>query len=136
MYRLLLTSALLIALALGLLFPLSDKAAELPQDAVRMWKGQVSASLERVKYYPELALARSEYGLVRIKFTLDRSGRVVKAEVVRSSCYPELDAEALALVRRAQPFPTPPDELTGETVLMLPVRFKIHESDDDGGCAS
>jgi protein TonB len=37
-----------------------------------------------------------------------------------------LDEEALALLRRAQPFPAPPRELPGERVdLTVPIRFNL-----------
>ena len=78
-------------------------------DVVEAWKGRVSSSLESVKYYPSLAITRGQYGTVKIKFVLNRDGR---------------DAEALAIVMRAEPFPRPPDELTGESYVVLPAAFR------------
>jgi len=46
--------------------------------------------------------------------------------VVRSSGASALDEEALALLRRAQPFPAPPPELPGQRVdLSVPIRFNL-----------
>ena len=51
---------------------------------------------------------------------------MIDSRVVASSGVTALDEEALALLRRAQPFPKPPAELTGDRVdLMLPLRFNL-----------
>lgn len=43
-----------------------------------------------------------------------------------SSGSPELDAETLALVRRAEPLPAPPPEVLGNPLtLTVPVRFSL-----------
>jgi periplasmic protein TonB len=43
-----------------------------------------------------------------LSFTIDGSGRVVSASVVRSTGSPNLDQELAAMPRRASPFPAPP----------------------------
>jgi TonB family protein len=68
----------------------------------------VGGMLERVKHYPERALRRGVKGSATIGFVLDRSGGVVSAVLLRSSGDSELDAESVALVRRAAPFPVAP----------------------------
>jgi protein TonB len=75
------------------------------------WKKGLVARLERFKRYPEAASRRGIKGKVRVRFTVDRLGQVVEAEVVESSGSPILDEEAVALVRRAGPFPPLPDGL-------------------------
>jgi periplasmic protein TonB len=94
--------------------------------AVPTWKTQIVAVLERNKRYPEAAQSRREQGIAQVFFSLDRQGRVVDSRVVRSSGASALDEEALALLRRAQPFPPPPRELPGEHVdLTVPIRFNL-----------
>jgi protein TonB len=59
-------------------------------------------------------------------FSLDRQGRLIDSRVVSSSGAAALDEEAVAVLRRTQPFPPPPaEEFTGrDTVdLLLPMRF-------------
>jgi periplasmic protein TonB len=88
------------------------------------WKGQVVALIERNKHYPETSARRGERGVAQVFFSLDRRGRVLESRVVRSSGASALDEEALALLRRAQPFPPPPPEFPGDSVtLILPLRF-------------
>ena len=84
------------------------------------------ALLERNKRYPESAQSRRQQGVAQIFFSLDRQGRVIDSRVVRSSGTSALDEEALALLRRAQPFPPPPPELSGQRVnLTVPIRFNL-----------
>jgi periplasmic protein TonB len=95
-------------------------------NAVPTWKTQVVALLERNKRYPESAQSRRQEGVVQVFFSLDRQGRVIDSRVVRSSGTSALDDEALAIVRRAQPFPPLPPELPGERVdLNWPIRFNL-----------
>ncbi len=84
------------------------------------------ALLERNKRYPEVAQSRRQQGIAQVFFSLDRQGRVIDSRVARSSGASVLDEEALALLRRAQPFPAPPRELPGERVdLTVPIRFNL-----------
>ena len=47
-------------------------------------------------------------GNVTIAFDVDSNGRLIGADYVHRSGYPEIDAEAMAAIRRASPFPPPP----------------------------
>lgn len=93
------------------------------------WRGQVSALLERNKRYPPASQSRREQGVTQVFFVLDRQGRVIESRVVRSSGAAALDEEALALLRRAEPFPPPPKEdFRGERVdLTVPIRFNLNQ---------
>ena len=68
----------------------------------------VGGMLERVKHYPEAARQRGVKGIAIIGFVLDESGRVGSVSLLRSSGEADLDAESVALVNRAAPFPPPP----------------------------
>ena len=93
-------------------------------NAVPTWKTQVVALLERNKRYPEAAQSRREQGVAQVFFSLDRQGRVQPRRALIGAS--ALDEEALALLRRAQPFPPPPRELPGKRVdLTVPIRFNL-----------
>jgi periplasmic protein TonB len=95
-------------------------------NAIPSWKVKIVALLERNKRYPPAAQSRREEGVAQVFFSLDREGNVIDSRVVRSAGAAALDEEALALLRRAQPFPKPPKELGGEHVdLMVPIRFNL-----------
>jgi protein TonB len=106
--------------------PVEGQIAPRPSTAVPTWKSEIVALLERNKRYPHEAHARREHGVVQVAFTLDRTGQLRASRVLRSSGAAVLDEEALALLRRAQPFPPPPAEMAGNTVdLIVPIRFNL-----------
>ena len=70
-----------------------------------------SAVLSRIaaqKRYPEAARERAPHGVAVVSFSINASGQVAGASISQSAGDPILDAEALATVRRASPFPPPP----------------------------
>jgi protein TonB len=93
-------------------------------DAVPNWKSALVARLERYKRYPPEAQARAETGVTQLAFSVDRSGGVHHARVVRSSGSNVLDREAVALAERASPMPPPPAEITGAQIpIEVPIRY-------------
>ena len=96
-----------------------------PSDALPAWRGEVSARLQQAKRYPNTARLRGEQGVATVSFTVDRSGHVISAELVRSSGTPSLDAEAVALIHRAEPLPPLPADLPSVT-LTVPISFSLN----------
>jgi protein TonB len=97
-----------------------------PSRAQATWQKALINHLNRYKRYPDGARARGVQGSVSVQFTLDRAGQVVASRVLRSSGSTLLDEEALAVLQRASPLPTPPDQLAGATFdLSLPIQFRI-----------
>ncbi len=87
--------------------------------SIATWRGSVMAHLNRHKRYPG-----GGGGTSSVAFTIDRSGRVLSARLIRSSGNATLDREAVALARRASPVPRPPPNMgRGTIVLTVPVRF-------------
>ena len=106
--------------------PAQGRATPNTSNAVPTWKTQIVALLERNKRYPKSAQSRHQQGIAQVFFSLNRQGRVIDSRVVRQSGTSALDEEALALLRRAQPFPPPPAELPGRRVdLTVPIRFNL-----------
>jgi protein TonB len=90
------------------------------------WNKQLVAHLNRFKHYPKDARTRAIQGEVSVTFTIDRVGQVVASHILRSSGSPSLDDEALAVLRRASPLPSPPAQVAGATIdLTIPIQFKI-----------
>jgi protein TonB len=57
---------------------------------------------------------------------MNREGALLSARLDRSTGFPVLDAEALALFERAAPLPGLPKSVPGETVeIVVPVEFFI-----------
>lgn len=72
------------------------------------YKVIVFGMLERVKHFPEAAAARGAQGASVVAFALDEQGGVKSVALLRSSGDADLDAESVAVVTRASPFPAPP----------------------------
>ncbi|MEE4450827.1 energy transducer TonB [Novosphingobium resinovorum] len=101
-------------------------AATVSSNAPDSWEGRVLARLASRKRYPGTARARREQGVVWVRITMDRKGRVLSAVLAQGSGSAGLDREALALPRRADPLPEPPKERGGETLdLVVPVEFML-----------
>jgi periplasmic protein TonB len=93
---------------------------------VSNWHRQIAIALQRHKSYPAASQARRETGTATVAFTIDRQGRVVSARILRSTQHALLDAETLATVHRAAPFPHPPAGMPGERFdFVVPMQFHI-----------
>jgi len=99
-------------------------AASHNPNAAPSWKSALVARLERYKRYPAEAQSRGEHGVAQLAFSVDRSGGVHHAHIVRGSGSSALDRETLAMVERAAPMPPPPPEITGAQIpIVVPVRY-------------
>ncbi|WP_415554776.1 energy transducer TonB family protein [Gluconobacter potus] len=91
------------------------------------WQGALLAQLEKFKRYPSDAMADHQEGVPTVTFSMDRKGHVLSVTLASSSGHPLLDQEAIALPKRAQPLPIPPDSVAGDPItLTVPVEFYIH----------
>jgi protein TonB len=87
------------------------------------YRGLVSSHLARYKRFPADARSRGQQGSAVVSFALDGGGRVTRVSLVRGTGVASIDQEAEAMVRRASPFPAPPD---GRGVsFTVPVSFRI-----------
>lgn len=66
--------------------------------------------------YPEEAIMNDQDGVVKISFTLDRSGQVIDMGIDRSSGSPSLDTAAVYAIKKAGPFGPFTDEVSDETL--------------------
>ena len=94
--------------------------------AVTTWNVSIAKQIEKHKGYPPSALPRRESGVTQVAFAIDRDGRLIESRIVHGSGYAALDQEAIATLRRAQPFPPPPADLPGERFeFTVPVKFTV-----------
>jgi len=65
-------------------------------------------------------------GVVYVRFTMSRDGRVLAARIERATGVVSLDQEGLDLLQRAQPLPPLPSDQPGESLeLLVPVQFYL-----------
>jgi periplasmic protein TonB len=91
-------------------------------DAVSEWKRQLFVHLSGHQRFPPEACDHG--GTAVVTFTLDRSGKLVSADLGRTSGVQPLDREALAMIKGAQPYPRPPPE-TSDDQLKVAVELKF-----------
>jgi protein TonB len=95
-------------------------------NAFAAYKTKVQRKLERSKKYPPSARNAKMEGTVTVRFTINRAGQVVQSQMVKSSGFPILDDEVMALLRRVNPFPEFPKEMTDSSItLTAPIRFSL-----------
>jgi protein TonB len=95
-------------------------------DLMAGYKQLIVGHLTRHKIYPEASRVRAEEGTVVLSFTINRLGHVVSSQITRGSGHPTLDREALDMLKRAQPFPTPPVDLPGQQFpFSAPMRYDL-----------
>ncbi len=83
------------------------------------------AALERQKQYPSSARARRAEGVVLLRFTMLRDGRVTSWRIERSSGEPDLDQAVEAMIQRVS-LPAMPPSMTDDNLeVTVPVRFQL-----------
>lgn len=86
----------------------------------------LQAWLEDHKEYPRRARTRRQEGVVMLYFVMDRAGHVLEYRIDRSSGYDLLDREVEQMIRRAQPLPPLPADMTQARLeLVVPVQFQL-----------
>ena len=93
--------------------PPKNSAAKAAEDsaakaAASAYRGLVIGHLAGFKRYPPAARARGAQGSPAVSFSIDASGHVISVSLTRASGDPDIDAEIVAMVHRASPFPAPP----------------------------
>jgi protein TonB len=90
------------------------------------YRMQVAAHLQRYKSYPAGARSAGVRGFAVVRFSLTASGSVISASLARGSGSTDLDQSAVAMVRRASPFPPIPPGLGTHMDFSAPIRFDLY----------
>jgi protein TonB len=93
--------------------------------AASAYRAKVAAQLKRKRFYPSAARRDRLTGSATVSFTLNASGRVTAARVVRSSGKRILDEAAIEMVRRASPYPPIPPGLGSTITIQAPIAFDL-----------
>ncbi|MCW2283785.1 TonB family protein [Rhodoblastus acidophilus] len=96
---------------------------ETARRTVLTWQKQLVAHLDRAKRYPAEGGGRG--ATVKVRFRIDRMGRLQMAESAATRQDPAFEAAALAMLKRADPVPPPPPDLADAGLTFsLPVVFR------------
>lgn len=105
--------------------PIGPSQADL--DAARRgYADRLARAIAQHKQYPRIAQMRGWQGEALIDLKLDGNGAVLATRIERSSGFEVLDKQALEMVKKAAPFPAPPDILKSSVFnIQVPVSFKL-----------
>jgi len=86
--------------------------------------GLIQQKINSCLIYPQEAQTKGWEGIVKVRLTLARDGRIKKIDTAESSGYPQLDAAAILAIKDASPYPFPKDYAgKGELTLILPIHY-------------
>lgn len=87
---------------------------------------RLARAIAAKKQYPRVAQMRGWQGEVLIDLKLDANGTVLATTILQSSGFEVLDKQALEMVKKAAPFPPPPEILKSSIFnIQVPVSFKL-----------
>jgi protein TonB len=89
------------------------------------YQAKLAAHLRRFRTFPAEAREKGISGTAIVRFTVASSGAVTAASLAKSSGAGILDQAAVAMVRRASPFPPMPAGLGSSLTVNVPVRFDL-----------
>jgi len=90
------------------------------------YTNQLTRAIAQQKKYPKIAQMRQWQGEVLLNIEIDPQGNLVKANILEESRYKILNNEAIDMVKRASPFPQPPEELRLKNfTVLVPISFKL-----------
>lgn len=94
--------------------------------ALNQYGSTLGRAIAKHKQYPKIAQMRGWQGQCLLDLKIDSAGNVQSASIKESSGYESLDKQALEMLRKASPFPTPPDALKGRSFnITVPISFKL-----------
>lgn len=95
-------------------------------DARNRYGNLLQQQIAKHKQYPKIAQMRGWQGEAELDLHLDGNGNVLKSSIKTSSGFEALDKQALEMVKKASPFPAPPDVLKGRAFnLTIPISFRL-----------
>jgi protein TonB len=90
------------------------------------YRSKVARHLARFKRFPAgAANGRARSGKVLIAFDLAPDGTVLHTALIQSSGNPAFDAEAQAMIRRAQPYPVDDRAAKSRLSFVVPVSYRL-----------
>jgi len=97
------------------------------QEAMLRYQDKVKQRIEEVRKYPYWAKKQGIEGATYLKFSVLSNGSSQDIRIIRSSGFEILDEEAIATVKRANPFPSIPKEIDASFVQMeVSIVFKLN----------
>lgn len=91
------------------------------------YRSSLWSAISKEKKYPKVAQLRGWQGEAVVELLVDSNGKLKAKKIIQSSGYDVLDKQALEMVEKAAPYPTPPEVLRGDSftvTLSIPFTLK------------
>ena len=93
---------------------------------IESYSSLLANAIAKYKQYPKIAQMRGWQGTVIADLEIDTKGAVISIKIKKSSTYEVLDNEALEMIKKASPFPAPPESQRGKNFnVLVPISFKL-----------
>jgi TonB family protein len=94
---------------------------------IKGWQKKISKLVARKQVYPRAAMRKELEGRAKVKLSIARDGTITNFELIQSTGHKILDKEVPKLIKRINPLPTPPEDVTDKQLsLVLPVTWRIN----------
>jgi protein TonB len=101
-------------------------AASADPNVLNRYVASLAAALRGRLRYPDVARSQGIGGVATLRFTMDRSGRIINSTLVRSAGHPALDQAALAAAGPGSSLPPAPAALPQQQfTISVPLRFNL-----------
>jgi periplasmic protein TonB len=101
-------------------------AASADPNVLNRYVASLAAALRNRLRYPDVARTQGITGVATLRFTMDRSGRIVSSTLVRSAGHPTLDQAALATASPSSSLPPAPTSIPQQRfTISVPLRFNL-----------
>ncbi len=105
--------------------PIVPSQAEI-NAALNGYNNALWGKIGKYKQYPKIAQMRGWQGEVIVELLLDGNGKLKSKKILTSSGYEVLDKQALEMIDKAAPFPSPPEALRASSFsITVPIPFKL-----------
>ncbi len=93
---------------------------------LRSWQRSIARAVASKQVYPRSALRREIEGSAKVRVTVDRSGKIASFEMIQATGHEELDREVPKLMKRINPLPKPPADISDEQLtFVLPLSWVL-----------
>ncbi len=95
------------------------------ENKIENYKAYLEETIRLNKKYPTKARRMRHQGIVKIRFIIDKNGKILESEIVRSSGFSTLDKATIALFKRIDDFDDPPEALETPYEFTVPLVYKL-----------
>ncbi|QRM30195.1 energy transducer TonB [Microvirga sp. VF16] len=103
---------------------MSGQAASADPSARNRYLASLASALRNRLRYPDVARSQGVSGVAQIRFTVERSGRIISSSLVRSAGHAALDQAALGTASPGSSVPPVPDFIP-QLTFTIPLRFNL-----------